>query len=124
MNILATENIRQVLSNIHLSTPRRWIKLNGELNKLNLQHDLVHVLSQIPNFDFTLFDIHAFIEDIADTIIDLQGIDSLNISYQNKYNFVFLNDASIEIFLDVHVPTKLIRYIQRHFEYLHNIQKY
>lgn len=118
MNILSTENIRQYLSTLHFSTPRRWVRQNGELNKLIFQQDIINVLSQIPNFDFTLFDLNAFIQDISDTIIDLQGIDSLNISYHNKFNCVFLNDASIELFLDVHVSTKLIRFIQRYYEFL------
>ncbi len=112
---ISTENIRLVLRSCHFQHPRRWLMLNGELNRVNLRQDLVHVLSTIPNFDFAYFNIDQFIQEISDVVIDLQGIDSMRPTQLNSYNTIFLPDMSIELFLDVHVATKLLRFLQYYF---------
>lgn len=112
---ISTENIRILLRSFHFQHHRRWVMLNGELNRMYLRQDLVNVLSTIPNFDFAYFNIDQFIQEIADVTSDLQGIDSMRPTQLNTYNTVFLPDASIELFLDVHVATKLMRFLQHYY---------
>lgn len=116
---ISTEQIRNVLHSLHFQNYRRWVKLNGELNRITLQQDLVQVLSLLPNFDFAYFNMEQFLREIADLIIDLQGIDIIHPTHMNMYNTTFLPDASIELFLDVHVATKLIRFVQYYYSSMH-----
>ena len=112
---ISTENIRILLRSLHFQHHRRWLMLNGELNRIYLRQDLVRVLSTIPNFDFAYFNIDQFIQEISDVVVDLQGIDSMIPTQLNSFNTIFLPDNSIELFLDVHVATKLMRFLQHYF---------
>lgn len=113
---ISSEAIRACLRGVHRH--RAWLHPSGEVNRPVLKSDMAFVLLHtIPQFSITpawdaLLD--NVVQDICDVVSDLQGVDNTNPSFYAQDLVVYMSDTTIELFLDMHVGTKLIRAILSH----------
>jgi len=98
--------IRQQLRQFHLT--HNWLFASGEVDRDMLRADLYKVLR---DHDCGLPPqcIEQIIQNTCDIVTNLQGLDPVYPNCYDSNNFVFLDDSSIELFLDSYIPTVLLR---------------
>lgn len=105
--------VRDNLIALHSMSNRRWLHYSGEVSRHVLKADILCALQATSPLlilpDYMDYQIDTLIQNVCDVVTDLQGLDPIRIGFYAEQNIVYLDDDSIEQFLEAHVSTRLLR---------------